>query len=190
MNWKSNRDIVKNFVSSHPSDISGHLLQIYDTIVRKSPKITVELGVRKGMSTFVLSMAAQDVGASLISVDIEDCSRFCKWSEWIFIKMNDLDFADIFEDKIDVLFIDTNHTFEHTIDELKKFLPKMNKQGIIIMHDTNIQNPRIKSRVGDAINFIFDIKEDWKTDFGVESDKANIVNFAHNNGMAFIFLKR
>lgn len=184
----SNRDIVTKFASSNRSDISGHLLQIYDTVIKKSPKIIVELGVRKGMSTFTLSRAAQDTNATLISIDIKDCSKFCNWNKWKFVKMNDLYFADIFKDKIDVLFIDTNHSFEHTINELKKFLPRMNKQGIIIMHDTNIRDPK-KSRVGDAINFIFNIKGNWKINFEIENYKAKIMNFAHNNGMAFIFLK-
>ncbi len=185
----SNRDKVIKFASSHPSDISEHLLRIYDTVIKKSPKIIVELGIRKGMSTFVLSKAAQDINAALIGVDIEDCSKFCNWNKWKFVKMNDLDFVDTFKDKIDALFIDTSHTFEHTINELKKFLPKMNKQGIIIMHDTNVRDPNIKSRVGDAIDFIFNTKGNWKTDFEIESDKAKIVNFAHSNGMAFIYLK-
>lgn len=103
--------------------------------------------------------------------------------------MNDLNFVDTYEGKIDVLFIDTSHTFGHTTCELKKFLPKMNKEGIVIMHDTNVQNHKVKSKVGDAINFVFHIKGDWKTNFEIETDNANIINFAHNNGMAFIFLK-
>ncbi len=157
----SHRDIVIEFASSNLSDISGHLLRIYDTVVRKSPKIIVELGVRGGMSTFALSRAAQDIGATLISIDIEDCSKSCDWDKWVFLRMDDLDFADMFKNKIDVLFIDTSHTFDHTINELERFLPKMNKRGVIIMHDTNVKHPKFISDVGKAIDFIFDIKGNW-----------------------------
>lgn len=195
----SNRDIVIKFASSHSSDISEHLLKIYDTIIQKSPKTIVELGVRTGMSTFALSRAAQDTGATLTSVDIKDCSKQCNWDKWKFVKMDDLEFADILEGKIDILFIDTNHAFGQMVNELKKFFPKMNKKGIIIIHDTNIQDPIIKSRIedrvggdiriGKAIDLIFNITGKWDTNFTIDTENAKIVNFANNNGMAFVFLK-
>lgn len=80
----SNRDIVARFAHSRPSDISGHLLKIYDIVVKRHPKTIIELGVRKGASTFALSKAAQDIGATLTSIDIEDCSKFCDWKMGIF----------------------------------------------------------------------------------------------------------
>lgn len=194
-----NRNKIIKFASSHPSDISEHLLQIYDTVVANSPKIIIELGVRTGMSTFALSRAAQDVGAILISVDIEDCSKYCDWNKWKFVQMDDLDFADRFNQNIDILFVDTDHAFRHTVSELKKFLPKMNKKGVIIVHDTNIQDPVIRSRVesrvggdirvGNAIDLVFGIRGNWKTNFETDTNNAKIVNYAHNNGMTFIFLK-
>ncbi len=194
----TNREIVKKF-ASHPSDISEHLLRIYDTVITKSPKIIIELGVRTGRSTFVLSRAAQDVGATLTSVDIKDCSKYCNWDKWKFVKMSDLDFADMLKDIIDILFIDTSHAFKHTINELKKYLPKMNKEGIIIIHDTNIQNPRDKRtiealvkdkvNIGGAIDIIFNITGKWNTNFTIDTENARIVNYANNNGMTYIFLK-
>lgn len=49
----NNRDIVRDFAKDNPSDISEHLLQIYDVVVKRPvPRIIVELGVRNGMSTF------------------------------------------------------------------------------------------------------------------------------------------
>lgn len=54
--------------------------------------------------------------------------------------------------------------------------------GIIIMHDTNWHG------VGDAINLVFKIKNDWKTDFQIISDRANIINRRNNYGLACIYL--
>lgn len=181
----SQREIVKNFVSAHPSDISDHLLQMYDTIIQRSPKLIIELGVRGGMSTFAISRAAQDIGARLISVDITDCSKSCDWSKWEFLKMNDLNFADTFKDKIDILFIDTSHTFDHTVSELRKFLPLMHDKGIIILHDTNVCG----SEVARAIDKVFGIKGNWGINFSIKSNHIKIKNYAHNNGMAYLFLR-
>ena len=49
-------------------------------------------------------------------------------------------------DEIDILFIDTVHTFGHTKKELEKFIPLMNSGGIIIMHDTNNKTAFLSGR--------------------------------------------
>lgn len=190
MTRRSNRDAVLNFATSVSiGDITEHLVTMYDTIIGRSRvigiRLIVELGVRLGTSTFVLSRAAEDVGAqNLIGVDIVDCSKCCDYNKWIFKQMDDLVFADVMKDvtndRIDILFIDTVHTYEHTVNELKKFLPLMNKYGIIMMHDT--------WGVGPAIDFVFGIKGNWNTDFVIQAEKATIRHYHHNSGMAYIFL--
>lgn len=144
-----------------------------------------------------MSRAAKDIGAILISVDSQDCSKACDWGEWKFIRIDDLKFEWTRKGKINILFIDTVHTFDHTKKELEKFLPLMNNGGIIMMHDTNNKSKDCASRnmckVGDAIDYIFGSKGKWNTNFEVDNNINNkvdkIVNRAHNNGMAYIFLK-
>ena len=43
--------------------------------------------------------------------------------------------------EIDVLFIDTSHTYEHTLEEMKYWFPFLGKQGKVIFHDTH--SPKI-----------------------------------------------
>jgi cephalosporin hydroxylase len=194
------RDTVLNFVRNNQSDISGHLLFIYDTIIQNRNNFIdgtiVEFGVRDGNSTFVLMAAATDISGKLISVDISNCdsvrNRLDKQFpvKWAFYQIDDLNFKI---GLIDVLFIDTNHEYEHTIKELVTNIPFMSKNGIIIMHDTNIDTrvyPDQKSMVANAINTVFKLNEktDWKHDFILETEIAKIVNHAHNNGMAYIYL--
>lgn len=198
------RNTVLNFAKSNPSDISEHLICIYDTIIQNKNKFIdgtiVEFGVRNGNSTFALMAAATDISGSLISVDISDCvnvkNRLDKQftAKWTLYKANDLN-LNLRIPVIDVLFIDTNHEYEHTIKELVKTIPLMNKNGIIMMHDTNIDtkvNPNEKSMVSNAINKVFELDKqtNWKQNFILETKRVKIVNHAHNNGMAYIFLKK
>jgi len=95
---------------------------------------------------------------------------------------------------VDVLFIDTNHEYEHTLKELMMVIPFISKKGIIIMHDTNLDTIAYtdqKSMVSNAINKVFELdkKTDWKHDFIIETKKAKIINHACNNGMAYIFFR-
>ena len=116
-------------------DIEEHLPFLRDVCYRVEAKIILELGTRFGNSTLAFLQAAQVLGAKVISIDIEDCSKAgFGYPNWEYHQMNDLDF-EINED-IDVLFIDTSHTFGQTLAELDKFAPKVKNGGVILLHDT------------------------------------------------------
>lgn len=40
---------------------------------------------------------------------------------------------------IDLLFIDTSHYYEHTVQEIKAWLPFVSARGKVIFHDTNLK---------------------------------------------------
>ena len=112
------------------------------------PRLLVELGVRGGASTFVLERVARLVGARLVSVDMDDCSRVCSWNRWHFVQSDDIAFAKAFPDWcaarqiqpcIDFLFIDTSHLFEHTVQEIDAWFPFLSDHARVAFHDTNIQ---------------------------------------------------
>lgn len=128
------------------TDIASHLRTIFLETVENRPNLIVELGVKKGFSTFALSRAAIVTGAVLVSVDIRDFSRSSHWDAWIFVQMDDLEFAMQFPDwcrerdiepSIDVLFIDTSHEYEHTKQEIAAFFPLLSINATVIFHDTN-----------------------------------------------------
>src|SRR3990167_1932916 len=141
-----------------PSDINEHLptLKKYallcDTIV--------ELGVRGMVSTwallagFPLQMASIDiVDPKEHGADIQEAKNIAKNEGilWDFLKMSSLDFK--FR-RTDLLFIDTIHSYEQLIQELKLHSPHTTKY--IIMHDTNF--PEMQK----AINEFLTNNNDWK----------------------------
>lgn len=132
--------------SRHLSDISDHLVPLYLETLELEPKLIVELGVRGGESTFVFERVARRTGASLVSVDLEDCSQAIDYPKWNFVRSDDIEFARRFPDwcrekslppQIDALFIDTSHVYEHTLQEMKSWLPLVGPRGKVFFHDSN-----------------------------------------------------
>jgi len=59
------------------TDISDHLPLLFVEAMDVHPDLIVELGVRTGESTFVFERVAALHDATLVSADINDCSRAC-----------------------------------------------------------------------------------------------------------------
>ena len=142
--WKELREVEEK--AKVRTDTASHLRTLFLETVESRPKLIVELGVKHGFSTFALSRAAIVTGARLVSLDIRDHSTSSDWEDWIFVQMDDIDFAKQFptwclerkiEPAIDVLFVDTSHTYEHTKKEIAAFFPLLSASAKVMFHDTN-----------------------------------------------------
>lgn len=128
------------------SDIIAHLPTLYDRAARYPQAQILELGVRSGNSTSALLAAAERVDGHVWSVDIDVPHVPGYWSEtgrWTFLRADDLDPAlvELLPAEVDVLFIDTLHTYEHTRAELDLYVPRVKPGGVILMHDTELDGP-------------------------------------------------
>jgi predicted O-methyltransferase YrrM len=135
-----------------PSDIHDHLGTLFAEAVAARPRLIVELGTRGAVSTRALLAAAEVAGATMVSVDLADCSqpdmpaRFR--ARWNFAQGDDIAFAGApfeafcaargLKPEADVVFIDTSHTYAHTRDELAAWLPRLAAGGVLMLHDTNM----------------------------------------------------
>ena len=123
------------------SDIQGHLQFMHDVVVEADAKTVVELGVRSGNSTAALLAGVQKTGGHLWSVDTEPIDLPAPISQsklWTPVVGDDLAVTDWLPKEIDVLFIDTNHWYHHTLAELRLYGPS---SKIILMHDTELEWP-------------------------------------------------
>jgi len=130
------------------TDINDHLPTLFAEALTVEPKVIVELGVRGGESTLALERVAGTFGSALISVDIDDCSRVSRYPKRWFVKSDDVAFARQFpawcsahalDACIDVLFIDTSHEREHTVQEIAGWFPFLSERSKVFFHDTNMQ---------------------------------------------------
>ncbi len=149
--------------------ISEHLETLFVETLTMNPKLIVELGVAKGQSARVFSRVAKLCGAKYVSVDITDCSRAVDWDGWLFVQKSDVEFAKEFaawcrerqiEPVIDVLFIDTSHYFDHTLEEIRAYFPFLAEHAKVFFHDTNMST------------YIF--RKDGTVDLGWDNDRGVI----------------
>lgn len=127
------------FAPNARSDIRAHLPMLYDAARGKR---VIELGVGDGTSTSAFLTAMERHGGHLLSVDINvGCFHFPGHPCWTFHASDSLN-ADIAPTGLpayDVLFIDTDHSYERTLAELRLWSQCIRPDGVIFLHD--IENP-------------------------------------------------
>jgi len=160
---------------TQPTDIHEHLQTLHMLTVELNLKNILELGTRTGESTIALLLAAQKLGGKMTSIDIDPCyetkekvKKLGLEPYWDFIQIDDLKLN--WEKKIDHLFIDTSHTYEHTMSELRKFEPFVRNGGLITFHDI-VSHPPVLMAIRDFISQRTDIR---------------FYKFFHNNGFGVI----
>ncbi len=159
-----------------PTDMRQHLATLYMLTCELNLRTIVELGTRSGESTIALLEAAKILGGQVYSIDINPCleakrivNQYGLSQYWTFIQGNDLEIQ--WEKPIDHLFIDTTHTFDHTLKELKKYEQFVRKGGIITMHDI-VSDPEVLHATNSYMNNRKDLR---------------IYKYFNNYGLAVIF---
>jgi predicted O-methyltransferase YrrM len=139
------------------SDIWQHLPTFVETVGSLDAHTVIELGVRAGISTIAWLHALENRGR-LWSVDgappCEDTDgtdllgpylnkdrNQSILDHWTFIKGWDNEPTVRMElpSSADIIFVDTNHTYEMTMDELENYWPRVRPGGQMLFHDTNIE---------------------------------------------------
>jgi cephalosporin hydroxylase len=193
--------------SRTPTDISDHLKRLFAGSVSIEPETIVELGVRGGESTYVFERVAQISQADLVSVDIDDCSDISDYQDWHFVQSDDIKFAAQFknwcddngvDDDIDILFIDTSHLYEHTVDEIENWFPHLSDRAIVFFHDTNLSDyyRREDRTIGQgwdndrgvirALEGYFDTEFNEKKEFTTVYPPFVIRHIPHCNGLTIL----
>ena len=116
-------------------DMAPHYMTL--TKAARECTLIVEFGVRGGVSTWALLDGLYE-GGHLFSVDIVDCvvpPRVSEDPQWTFIVGSDMDerVQAQLPEKADLVFIDTDHEYDHTVREIEYALTFNPRR--IIFHD-------------------------------------------------------
>lgn len=119
------------------SDMQEHLPRLFEA----AHGVVLELGVRFGVSTTALLAGVEAHGGTVWSVDHDpECAQRFDHPQWRFIHAHSLDIETIraagLPDQLDLVFIDTVHTEEHTTAELELYGPMVKPGGAMMLHDT------------------------------------------------------
>lgn len=126
------------------TDIHEHLPTLHDH-ASIGNAVIIELGVRSGESTFAFLAAIEAHGGTLWSCDT-DAPRFLPNVSpvapfWTFVQGDDLSRWSEAPNDVDVVFIDTSHTYNQTVAELDLYSLKVKPGGVILLHDTELETP-------------------------------------------------
>lgn len=167
---------LKNIVND--SDISEHLTTLFFLTVEFNLKRVLELGVRDGLSNTALVEAASKIGGHVWSIDIDSCdvakrniSQANLNEYWTFIQGDDIKIGIDWKQELDHIFIDTSHTYQHTLNEINTYEKFLVKNGFITFHDTRSFPGVLKA-----------IKEFMSRN----PERYNFYNYFNNNGFAII----
>jgi predicted O-methyltransferase YrrM len=144
------------------SDLGHNLHILFGAAARYPACQVLEIGVGTGQSTTAFLAAAELTGGHLWSVDISASCLFLleyvqsgRPGPWTFILGDAADQAvsGRAPDSVDVLFIDSSHTYAQTRTELETYVPRVRPGGMVLLHDTTWQfADRPGAEVADALN--------------------------------------
>ncbi|MGI8960409.1 MAG: O-methyltransferase [Bryobacteraceae bacterium] len=170
-----------NSVAACDDDISEHLSILSLLVIEFRLEHIVELGTRTGNSSLTLLAAAKSVGGRVLSMDIQPCELAQERvaaaglaEHWTFRNADDLSVPDSeIPELIDLLFIDTWHTYNQLTAELKKYTPRLRPGSWIAIHDY-VSFPGMTRAVRDFV--------------ASRPSSLRFYPFANQNGLALIRL--
>jgi predicted O-methyltransferase YrrM len=175
-------ELINQFYQSKvntSSDINEHLQFLHNLVLAMDAKQVVELGVRDGSSTSAFLSALVETGGKLWSCDLNEpigeVNKFRQIMEfqWEFNQGNDLSFEILSRvGSCDILFIDTGHFFDETLQEMEIYSKHLRDGGIMVLHDSWEPN-----YIGEFASIMVYMDRHKECDF---------YNFTHNHGMAVI----
>jgi predicted O-methyltransferase YrrM len=128
-----------------PSDIYLHLPRMVALVEALDAKHVIELGTRTGVSTIAWLYALEKTGGRLTSVDLDTRPEIGEHDHWTFVQGDDCSdevlvrLAEL--GQADIVFIDSSHLYDHTVEELKTYRYKVRPGGVICLHDTELATP-------------------------------------------------
>lgn len=119
-----------------------------DLLVIPPQGIYLEIGVDKGKSLSVARMVVSP-SVKVIGVDIQDDPKV---EGTIFYKGDSVEVAKTYtEGKIDVLFIDGDHSYEGCKRDIDAWVPHLKENGVVLFHDCDESSPGVMWAVTEAV---------------------------------------
>ncbi len=135
----------QEFIDKIPSEDSTsreEKIILMQDIIKSKPKIIVETGTHRGLTTCYLALVAKEMGAVVHTYDPYDYGangNFEKFPELPIVYHQQPGRSCDLE-SIDFFFCDGYHEKIHVIEELDTILPKLTDGAIVYFHDTNGSN--------------------------------------------------
>jgi predicted O-methyltransferase YrrM len=163
-----------------PMQIREEIDDLLNILIKETPKIILEIGTANGGTLFLLTKIS-DKNAKIISIDLPNgrfgggykkwrtglYHSFSKYNQSIYLLRGDSHSRKSFEEvkkilenqKLDILFIDGDHSYEGVKSDFLMYSLLVNKNGFIIFHDIV---PGPSDSVGGVPDFWQSIKNNYE----------------------------
>lgn len=129
-------------IETHDGGFSLHYLFLYNLILGMEARNVLELGA--GFSTPVILSALEKTGGTLTTCDMRDMKDTGNdptlketYSTWTYLQGDTRTTLNTLKTQsFDVVLHDGSHEWRTVYRDLRKILPHMKKNGIILVHDT------------------------------------------------------
>lgn len=148
-------DLIRKYgITLQGYDYQRNLMFVLPIALRA--KIVVETGLAQGESTIIFLKALKLIGGHLFTYDIVDSptarekiAREGLDEYWTFRQMDSVQGAKLWNDGlIDLLYLDSDHSKQHVLNELNAWHKHLKDTAIILIHDTNHPPPHPASCQG------------------------------------------
>lgn len=166
-----------------PIQIRNEIQKLCQIVAQRNPKTILEIGSHHGGTLFLFSRIAVP-DALLVSVNLtnEDLKRWRRLCECLQMKGQQIRLIDgdshanstmervrsvLGSRKVDLLFIDGDHSYEGVRQDFEDYTPLVNVSGIIALHDINPDNRTRYGSVtpnnsGDVHRFWTEVKKKYR----------------------------
>lgn len=149
-----------------------HLVTLYFLVKEFKLKTVLELGTQYGFSTCAFGYALKEINGHLYSMDItavpfasEKMAKRKINQNWTLINGDDLKLK--WDKDIDLLFVDSKHTYLQVKAELNKYEHFVKKNGFVIFHD-NLVFEGVQAAINEYMEPLNYSRYRWFNDCGLE----------------------
>ncbi|MDO8288771.1 MAG: class I SAM-dependent methyltransferase [Parvibaculum sp.] len=117
------------------------LICLYEEACKHPNGLFLELGTDRGQGSRAMLAACEKNGASLVSIDIRDCSGAVTSDRWTFVQASSTDRDYIVTQApallggIDLVYVDSLHTPEHVEKEVYAWFDLLKPGGVMFFDD-------------------------------------------------------
>lgn len=120
-------------------------LLLYSLVRITKPRVCLEIGTHRGLSTLAIAKALSDNGLGIVhTVDPKDWGAEQNYQDFQltpYIKYHQVEALEFDLDEIDFIFFDGLHGYEAVEAEIKRFIPRLNEHGVALFHDAAGDGP-------------------------------------------------
>ena len=194
---------LRNFLQDPSNDLGDNAWKLLDLVKSMRNKRFMDLGVRNGASSAIMSVEAKEKGNQVCGCDLDYAGFFRMGSkfgteDYTCYQADSVTLGKNWdEEPFDIVFVDTIHTREQVLAELYFWANHITKNGYFIFHDSHWDHTTKGDTIGGkewrrvdvAITDFFNLPKNVMELDEYENDDILLNHFPGSYGMTFVKVK-